>query len=121
MKVRTPCSTPRCPNLSPCAKHARRPWQANEGLSAAERGYGAEHRRWRAAVLALHPMCQCGAVATDADHVVPVSQRPDLRYDVGNGQGLCSRCHRRKTASVDSKLRARSRRRPPEPHPGGGG
>lgn len=32
-----------------------------------------------------------------ADHVRPISARPDLRLDLDNMQTLCDWCHRRKT------------------------
>jgi 5-methylcytosine-specific restriction protein A len=40
----------------------------------------------------------CGRIdqANHADHVVAISQGGE-RYDVGNGQTLCVRCHARKT------------------------
>jgi 5-methylcytosine-specific restriction protein A len=56
----------------------------------------ARHRRWRAAVLANDPLCSCGQGATVADHIKPLSQGGD--YSLANGQGLCVRCHNRKTA-----------------------
>jgi 5-methylcytosine-specific restriction endonuclease McrA len=31
------------------------------------------------------------------DHIIPLSQRPDLRLDRTNLQALCSRCHSLKT------------------------
>lgn len=41
----------------------------------------------------------CGRIdqANHADHIVPVSERPDLRYDVNNGACRCRSCHSRKT------------------------
>jgi 5-methylcytosine-specific restriction endonuclease McrA len=40
----------------------------------------------------------CGRIdqANHADHIVPIAQGGE-RYDVGNGQTLCPRCHGRKT------------------------
>lgn len=73
--------------------------------NAAVRGYcDKAHQTWRLAVL-LHDgyVCRdcrrvCGVKReAHADHVLPVSKRPDLRYDVTNGQCLCASCHQRKT------------------------
>ncbi|MEO1265108.1 MAG: HNH endonuclease signature motif containing protein [Pseudomonadota bacterium] len=33
----------------------------------------------------------------EVDHQLPVRDRPDLAFDLGNLQTLCSRCHARKT------------------------
>ena len=35
------------------------------------------------------------------DHIIPISQRPELRLTLGNIQTLCSLCHGRKTAAED--------------------
>jgi len=74
--------------------------------NAAARGYcSAAHKAWRQAVLnRCHWQCvDCGRVAygrdMHADHVVPVSVAPDLRYDVTNGAARCVSCHSRKTNS----------------------
>jgi len=51
----------------------------------------------RAAQLAAHPSCaECGAVATDVDHVRgrAAGDGPD------NLRSLCGRCHRRATATA---------------------
>lgn len=56
-----------------------------------------ETRAFHRAVLAREPNCrQCGAPATQADHIIPVSQggTNDPRT---NGQGLCDQCHAHKT------------------------
>jgi 5-methylcytosine-specific restriction endonuclease McrA len=73
--------------------------------NAAARGYcDAQHRAWRAAVLLADGfICRaCGRVCgqkgeAHADHKIPVKVRPDLRYEVSNGQCLCASCHQRKT------------------------
>ena len=73
--------------------------------NAAARGYcSVRHKAWRAAVLARdgYACRDCGRVCgqkreAHADHIVPVKVRPDLRYEVDNGQCLCASCHSRKT------------------------
>jgi 5-methylcytosine-specific restriction endonuclease McrA len=87
----------------PAGKARSRAWRPN----AAARGYcDARHAAWRKAVLLRDGWaCQsCGRVCgkkreAHADHIIPIAQRPDLRYDVANGQCLCHSCHSRKTAA----------------------
>jgi 5-methylcytosine-specific restriction protein A len=75
--------------------------------NAYRRGYcDSRHFAWRQAVLLRDNwQCrECGAICgrsrqAHADHVIPVVVRPDLRYDVANGQCLCHSCHSRKTAT----------------------
>jgi shikimate kinase len=91
-----PCSAPGCPALvraGRCVSHARQAEQARGTRHA--RGYDHKHVQWRAAVLARDPVCTyCHAApSTDADHVAPLRERPDLRLDVGNGRGACKPCH----------------------------
>lgn len=101
-----PCSTPGCPTLTAgrfCVAHhaesARRQDQIRG--TAAQRGYGAFHRRWRAAVLANDPVCvACLAagvetLATVADHIVPL--RLGGGWEPENGQGLCETHHQQKS------------------------
>ena len=60
------------------------------------------YRAWRARMLAKWPLCaHCLAegrtvAAVELDHVVPLAQGGGL-MDRSNVQGLCERCHRRKT------------------------
>jgi hypothetical protein len=81
--------------------------------NAAARGYcDPKHKAWRLAVLLRDGYtCQhcgraCGAKReAHADHVIPVTVRPDLRYEVDNGRCLCHGCHSRRTmndGSVDA-------------------
>jgi 5-methylcytosine-specific restriction protein A len=73
--------------------------------NAYARGYcDPKHKAWRMAVLLrdAYACRACGRVCgkkreAHADHIVPVKVRPDLRYEVDNGQCLCHGCHSRKT------------------------
>jgi len=83
------------------AKVRRREQRPN----ASARGYcDGKHKAWRAAVLLRddYTCRSCGRVCgskreAHADHIIPVVQRPDLRYVEANGQCLCHSCHSRKT------------------------
>lgn len=69
--------------------------------SSAERGYDSAWRNLRAAFLAANPLCcvtGCGAAATDADHVLSVRARPDLRLAWSNLRPYCHRHHSQRTA-----------------------
>lgn len=56
-----------------------------------------ETRAFHRAVLALEPNCrQCGARATQADHIIPVSQG-GTNDPATNGAALCDQCHAHKT------------------------
>jgi len=105
------CASPRCPGLAAqgnycpaCTERGkgnRRPWRTSAG-SASSRGYGANWRRLRAIVLAAQPICALcqRAAATEVDHRVPKAQEgPD---DLANLQGVCSACHRAKSAAEGS-------------------
>lgn len=109
-----PCQRPGCRALADaryCAEHApaERGRFDRERGSAASRGYGRRHERWRKMILARDPLCMiqklCGrgispdalpAPATHADHIVPV--RAGGEWSMENGQGACQRCHGWKTA-----------------------
>ena len=69
---------------------------------AAARGYCSKrHRSWRASVLLndSYACRQCGSISKSnhADHIVPVTRQPELRYELSNGQTLCNACHILKT------------------------
>lgn len=60
----------------------------------------AVHRNWRLLVMQRDNwLCQeClrqGRItpATEAHHIIPLEERPDLALDVSNGEGLCWSCH----------------------------
>lgn len=61
-------------------------------------GYdGTRWRKLRATVLAEEQCCYlCGGIATEVDHVVPLSVAPDRAYDRTNLRAICGPCNRRK-------------------------
>jgi 5-methylcytosine-specific restriction endonuclease McrA len=75
--------------------------------NSAQRGYDRRWRKYRKAFLAAHPlcvMCQPAGKITPAvhvDHIVPVQggQADPGFWDPDNHQGLCHRCHNKKTAA----------------------
>jgi 5-methylcytosine-specific restriction endonuclease McrA len=84
--------------------------------NASARGYtGKQHRKWRQAVLTRDAWAcvDCGRIdqANHADHILPVAERPDLRYEVSNGACRCRACHSRKT--IRERPPARGGRVPP--------
>lgn len=76
-----------------------------DGRSSTARGYGADWRRVREAVLAAEPRCRICAgegrstPATDVDHIHPFrGLRDPRRLDVANLRPLCRPCHMARTA-----------------------
>ncbi len=112
----------------PLGPRTRRP-RVEQRPNAAARGYcDRRHRAWRLAVLRRDNwQCRaCGRVCggpreAHADHVSPVVLGTERcsngvsRYDVGNGQCLCVRCH----AVKGLRERAADAADPPPPPPGG--
>ncbi|MCP4200872.1 MAG: hypothetical protein GY769_02955 [bacterium] len=111
----TPCPFPGCGVATRerfCEKHersrpsGRRRPSARKALHKGGAGYGASHDRWRKLALAADLVCHwklddgslCLNPSVIADHVVPVSVAPELRYEPTNSQGLCVACHNRKTS-----------------------
>ena len=105
----TPCAQPLCPELTYgtqyCPDHAKRERTYDlHRESSSKRGYGAKWRKLRSAFLARHLKCvgwpagrQCWAAATEVDHIVPKALGGG--NEMANLQGLCKRCHSRKTMS----------------------
>jgi 5-methylcytosine-specific restriction protein A len=73
--------------------------------SAASRGYDGAWRLLRLGKLRADPLCWwCLLVgkltaATTVDHIIPISERPDLRLIWGNLRSGCTPCHDAHTAS----------------------
>jgi 5-methylcytosine-specific restriction protein A len=90
-----PCLEPGCGRLtrsgSRCREHASG-WQRRPSAGT----YGWAWTKLRAQVLREEPYCrQCGAPSTEVDHIVGKARGgTDNR---SNLQGICHRCHARKT------------------------
>lgn len=60
----------------------------------------------RLAKLKANPRCEvCGGVATQVDHIVPLSLGGT--HDPANLQSICKRCHMTKSSSEGGKANAR--------------
>lgn len=108
----------RPPNFRPPAFGRAYAPPGSERESAAKRGYGRAWRAIRAAFLRDHPHCQCGAPASEVDHIV--SLRRGGSNSRLNLQALCKPCHARKTVTVDGALghsKNRSKTESVDPHP----
>lgn len=92
-----------------------RPSNWSKHRSRHDRGYGRAHDLMRERVMREEPLCRACAAAgkvaatTTADHVVPKSEGGS--DDRSNYQGLCTPCHRAKTAAEAARSRAAARRR----------
>lgn len=101
-RLKKPCVTQGCPNLvtvgarcGPCIKKYRAGFSVDN-----KRFYDSGlWQRTRRAVLVKSPLCcVCGVIATEVDHIKPIAQGGS-KLDLNNLQGLCKRCHSRKTAT----------------------
>ncbi len=88
--------------LCPCQR--RRQQEARKAVdakrpSAFERGYDGAWRKVRAQFLTAHPRCvECGATASEVDHIQSIAERPDLRLKWSNLRSFCKPHHSRRTA-----------------------
>ncbi len=102
-RPRSACAVPGCPRLAVqrgrCATH--QPVRAPDTRpSPSARGYDRAWQRIRECVLQRDATCvECGAPATDVDHILPL--RSGGSNDLSNLQGLCHACHARKTSRQD--------------------
>ena len=103
------CPKAGCTNTQPCATHAKAPWVGSQS-----NGFSARKRQ---IILARDSMCRrCGqAPSTIADHIIPVAEGGT--HSIDNGQGLCGRCDRVKTAEDSERGQRRARRGTQGDHP----
>jgi 5-methylcytosine-specific restriction enzyme A len=92
------CLQPQCPNQATyrgrCATHNR----ARDRETHPNKSFY-NSKRWKATrkrVLYSQPLCPCGEIATDVDHIVPIEQGGN-KWAASNLQALCHRCHGQKT------------------------
>lgn len=98
------CSAPHCPNLEPCAEHAKVAWAGSTRRARLPRGWE-KRRRF---ILQRDPICRDGrvcnhqALSTAVDHIVPGDD-----HSHRNLQGICTDCHREKTQQEAAQARQR--------------
>ena len=95
-KLAAPCAASGCPAVAVragrCTAHQRRDTRPNVYRRP---GYGPAWPAIRRQVLAEEPVCGCGRPTTRVDHKVPLRLGgTNARHNL---QGLCERCHDRKT------------------------
>jgi 5-methylcytosine-specific restriction protein A len=98
------CSTPGCPNLQPCEKHVRKPWEGST-RGGSDKGW----RKTRARILKRDSFCRgCGVrESTICDHIV--ARAFGGTEDDSNLQGLCRPCSDTKSGKEGALGRSRSR------------
>jgi len=115
------CPVPGCPGYAEirgrCKIHAsqaeaeRNARRRGKLGTTTERGLGADWVRLRALKLATDPFCQInthciqGTIATEVDHIVPRSKRPDLRLEWSNLQSSCKACNSAKADREQEPIR----------------
>ena len=81
-----------------CQRHARRQEQArNTKRTDKRKVYNS--KRWRILrrhILFNQPLCKCGELATDVDHIQPLDQG-GAPFALANVQPMCKSCHSAKT------------------------
>ena len=103
-----PCTMPACPNPANyrgrCEAHAsqaaRQRYTHSRGVYRSD---GGVWRKLQRLLLAEEPLCrECATLgfveaARQVDHVIPISERPELRLYRPNLEALCHRHHSAKT------------------------
>lgn len=110
------CKYPLCPNRaeqtsSYCIQHKQSVTQQEIDRHIHDnKVYGnTVWRRLRRIKLNANPLCELclskGVVvqASQADHIIPVSLRPELKLVYENLQSLCETCHSKKTREENKK------------------
>lgn len=105
LRAPPPRLTTVAPRLAPTTTGASTGFARTDGRSSTDRGYGADWRRARLAVLTIEPLCRLcveagrTTAATHVDQIRPFHGRHDpARLDPDNLRPLCEPCHMRVTA-----------------------
>ena len=102
------CTQPAPHGQGKCETHnteaKRQAWRNTDAKrpSSSARGYDRKWSATRAAYLYGHKTCvQCGAAATDVDHIDGAGPLSPRGHDWSNLQAMCHRCHTAKTNAHD--------------------
>lgn len=91
------------PKSARCHSDTKRRIRDRDRVRRKGRG-NARIKRLRKLIMSRDPVCQrCGCARdkdSPMDHIIPVSQG-GAEYDMDNLQGLCKRCHDKKTVRED--------------------
>jgi len=72
-------------------------WKGGKTIISILMRKNASYRNWRKAVMERdgYKCVLCGKhdKHLESDHIKPVSERPDLIYEINNGRTLCRTCH----------------------------
>lgn len=105
------CTVPGCGRIATwhgrCDQHQRKAWEQPSQHTRMIRRQ--DQQKFHDATLRRSPICQwpgCTQPATDADHIVPVSQGGAL-HDINNAQALCHMHHTLKTRQEATQRRTR--------------
>ena len=72
---------------------------AKQMTSTVDRGYDSRWRRLSERIRRSNPLCEeClnnnrVTASVDVHHIIPIKDRPDLKYDMNNLVALCRACH----------------------------
>ena len=98
----------RCPTHQAAADAQRREYDRVRSRDPLRIYSFREWRAFREAVLVARPFCvDCGAPATDVDHLIPVREAPERALDPSNVAPRCHRDHSRRTSREHSWNRGR--------------
>ena len=98
----------RCPTHQAAAGAQRRAYDRARSTDPFRIYSSPEWRTFRAQILAQRPTCaDCGGVATDLDHLIPVREAPARALDPSNVVPRCHRDHARRTSREHSWNRGR--------------
>lgn len=100
------CRIKGCPNIAThgalCDKHYKEMVDktSDNRPNSGQRGYDSQWTAIRDNYLKYNPLCvDCGRLATDVDHIIPLSQGGTHDWD--NLAARCHRDHSKKTATQD--------------------
>ena len=102
------CARPGCTEKTTeryCEKHKKHYWSEHDKKRANsnQRGYDYQWSKFRKWFLNKNPLCKMcldegfAKEANEVDHIKPLVEYPELKYEPSNCRSLCKRCHSKRT------------------------